>query len=104
MALTLSALMPLSLTPRRAGLSGVEKATLAYLVMTTAVIAIMAGRLADVGALLLLRAAIAGGLVLTVGLYRLRPCRLTLLLRYLFPLSLLSVWYPDTYAFCSTLP
>lgn len=93
-----------SLTPRRPGLNGVEKATLAYIAVTTVAIAFMGHRMADVGSLLAMRAAVVGGMALAYGLYQWLPCRPTLLLRYLFPLSLLSVWYPDTYAFCSTLP
>lgn len=34
----------------------------------------------------------------------LRPNKYILLLRYIFPLSLLGYWYPDTYEFCQLFP
>ncbi len=38
-------------------------------------------------------------MVLTIALYRWRPCRLTMLVRLVAQIALLGEWYPDTYEF-----
>ena len=86
--------------PRRVGLLGVEKATLAYTLFTTLLILLLWGRMTDPSQLVHGRVLVVAGLVATRIIYMWMPTRGTLLLRYLYPLSLLAYWYPDTYEFC----
>lgn len=89
---------------RRSGLLGVEKATLAYTLLTSVLIAFLWSGMNHPEALLQGRALVAAGIAFTCGLYRFAPCRATLLLRHIYPLTLLGYWYPDTYEFCQLFP
>ncbi len=90
--------------PRQNGLLGVEKATLLYTIFTTAVLLLVWKQMTAPWQLLHGRALVVGGIAATIAIYRVLPCRATLLLRYIFPLSLLAYWYPDTYEFCQIFP
>lgn len=56
------------------------------------------------GWLICARLAILAGMGVLYGLYRLRPCRLTWLLRSMFLLITLAYWYPETYNFAKCYP
>ena len=86
----------ISSTPRERGLLGVEKATLLYAVLTTVLIVLFRSQLHEPALLLTGRAMVVAGLGITLAVYHIVPSRLTLLLRYVYPLSLLGYWYPDT--------
>lgn len=90
--------------PRQRGLLGVEKVTLAYTLLTTAVIGLVWGDMNAPLQLIMGRAFIIVGMALTVATYCVVPTRATMLLRYIYPLSLLAYWYPDTYEFCQLFP
>jgi membrane-associated phospholipid phosphatase len=94
----------ISSTPRERGLLGVEKATLLYAVLTTVLIVVFRSQLHEPALLLTGRAMVVAGLGITLAVYHIVPSRLTLLLRYVYPLSLLGYWYPDTYEFCQLFP
>lgn len=68
---------------RRSGLLGVEKATLAYTLLTSVLIAFLWSGMNHPEALLQGRALVAAGIAFTCGLYRFAPCRATLLLRHI---------------------
>lgn len=78
----------------------IELVTLAYTLFTTLLIALLGHDMADPWRLIEGRAFVVVGMTLIYLIYRARPNRYTLFLRYLFPLSLLGYWYPDTYEFC----
>lgn len=82
----------------------IELVTLAYTLFTSLLIAILWPRMSDPLRLLEGRAFVLGGMGLIFLIYRAKPSRYTLFLRYLFPLSLLGYWYPDTYEFCRLFP
>lgn len=86
------------------GLISVEIATLAYALLTVLLIFLFFGRLSAPVHLLLERGFVCLVMALLYGSFRFSPCRATLFLRYLFPVTLLSFWYPDTYEFCQLFP
>lgn len=98
------ALNLIELRPVQHGLLGVEKATLVYTLATAVAVLFYWHRLAAPWELLHGRGLVVLGIAICIALYRVVPCRGTLLLRYLFPLSLLAYWYPDTYEFCRLHP
>lgn len=82
----------------------IEYATLAYTLFTAVLILIFWQRMNNPWQLIEGRAFVVGGMLL-LGLFDyLRPNKYILFLRYLFPLSLLGYWYPDTYEFCQLFP
>ena len=81
-----------------------EKLTFLYTILTTFLIFIFWKDLNAPFELLAVRALIIGGIVLTNLFYRFRPSEATLFLRQFYPLTLLGVWYPDTYEFCQLFP
>lgn len=83
---------------------GVEKATLTYTLLTALFVVLLWGRMERPADLLEGRALVVLGLSVCGGIYRLAPCRATLLLRHMYPLTLLGYWYPDTYEFCRNFP
>lgn len=89
---------------RYKGWVGTEKLTLLYTTFTTLLLLVFWKKLADPQGQLLLRMAVLSGIFLAVTIYRWRPSRATLFLRQFWPLTLLSVWYPDTYEFCCLFP
>ncbi len=82
----------------------IELVTLAYTFLTTLLIFILWDRISTPWQLLEGRAFVLVGMGLLYLIYRKRPGGATLLLRYLFPVCLLSYWYPDTYEFCQLFP
>ena len=98
------ALNLLSPCPRHRGLLGVEKATLAYTLFTSLLIFLFHADMTAPLRLLTGRAFVLLGLAATMAVYYWAPNRATLTLRTLYPLTLLSYWYPDTYEFCQLFP
>lgn len=82
----------------------VEWAALVYTLFTTLLIGLLYPQLNAPADMLAARAGIVAGTALLIGLYSLRPCRLTLFLRVAFQLGLLAYWYPDTYEFNRLFP
>lgn len=82
----------------------IELVTLVYTLFTSLLIALLWTRIPDPFRLLEGRAFVLAGMGLIFLIYRVRPNDYTLFLRYLFPLSLLGYWYPDTYEFCRVFP
>lgn len=82
----------------------IELVTLAYTLFTTILILIFWDTIGDPWRLLEGRAFVVGGMGLIFLFYRAHPSGFCLLMRYLFPLSLLGYWYPDTYEFCQLFP
>lgn len=83
---------------------GIEIVTLTYTLFTTLLIGIFFQRINDPLRLLEGRVFVLVGMGILYAIYRAQPNRYTLFLRYLFPLSLLGYWYPDTYEFCQLFP
>lgn len=83
---------------------GVEKATAIYTLLTAVFVLLLWPRLGNPGQMLGMRVLVMTALAAIYALYLRWPCRPLLVLRTLFPLSLLSVWYPETYEFCSIFP
>ncbi len=99
--------MALNFTERIApvrGLLGLEKATLAYVLLTALLALTLWPGMTCPARLMQGRILVVLGLAAAGLVYRLAPCRATLMLRYLYPLSLLAYWYPDTYEFCQLWP
>ena len=90
--------------PRQRGLLGVEKITLGYTLLTAAIIGLVWSDMTAPLQLICGRAFIVIGMALTIATYYFVPTRATLTLRYIYPLSLLAYWYPDTYEFCQLFP
>ncbi len=89
--------------PKR-GLTWYEWAMVAYVVMTTLVALFMQQQLVNPSAIFQWRLqamAMMAGLWLV---YRLYPCRLTMLTRMLLQVVMLGTWYPDVYEFNRSLP
>ncbi len=86
------------------GLMTVEWLTLAYLLLTLVLMAVLASRLHEPASMLLMRLRVVGGTALLWGLYRVLPCRLTRLLRVAGQMTMLAWWYPDTYEFNRLFP
>ena len=82
----------------------VEWVTLAYTLFTTLLIVLFWSQMGNPLQLLEGRGMVVGGMALLWLFYHLRPNKYILLLRYIFPLSLLGYWYPDTYEFCQLFP
>lgn len=85
---------------RHRGLFAIEAATWCYTLFTSLIILLLWPRMENASQLLQGRLYVAVGLVATVLIYQWLPCAATRFLRKLYPLTLLSYWYPDTYEFC----
>lgn len=81
----------------RKGLLAAEWVVMAYLLLTTVIILFCYTDVVNPKAMLWERARVVAMTAALWFVYRLWPCRLTLLLRVLVQLALLSWWYPDTY-------
>ncbi len=81
-----------------------EVVTLLYTLFTSLLILFFWNRMASPRMLLEGRAFVVGGILLLSSFHYYRPNRWLLVLRYVFPLSLLGYWYPDTYEFCQLFP
>lgn len=88
----------------RKGLLPIELVTLLYTLATALLTALMWRRMAHPLQLLEGRALVLAGMAACCLLYKAWPGRYTLILRHLYPLSLLGYWYPDTYEFCQLFP
>lgn len=85
-------------------LLGVEACTLLYTLFTSVLILLFWQRMNAPQQLLEGRAFVLVVTAVLWGFSRLRPNKYILLLRYIFPLTLLGYWYPDTYEFCQLFP
>ena len=88
----------------RKGLLAVEWVVMGYLLLTLLLMLFMTTKITDPDPMIRGRFDIA---ILTLALwvvYRLIPCRFTLLCRIILQLWLLSWWYPDTYDFNKYFP
>jgi len=86
------------------GLTWYEWAMMVYVTMTTVVALLMKQQLVNPDAIFQWR---VQAVAMTVGLwtvYRLYPCRLTMLARMLLQVAMLGTWYPDVYEFNRSLP
>lgn len=88
----------------RRGLLPIEAVTLAYTLLTSAIIAVCWTEMDHPLRLVEGRAMVVLGMAATWAIYRAAPSRATRFLRSLYPLTLLGFWYPDTYEFCQLLP
>lgn len=86
------------------GLLAMEMAIIAYGLVTLVMMLFCASKLPNMQDMLWGRASVVMITVLTWGVYRLLPCRLTVLVRVVAQMSMLSWWYPDTYELNRVLP
>ena len=86
------------------GLMLFEWVMLAYALFTLLVMLFTYTKLQNPISMLSLRFQAVVMLVALWGVYRMIPCRLTMLFRVVGQLSLLSVWYPETFEFNRILP
>ena len=89
--------------PQR-GLLAVEWVIMGYLVLTLLLMAFLQTKLVNPESMLWGRFRIVVMTLAMWAVYRMLPCRLTLLLRIVLQLALLSWWYPDTYELNRLLP
>lgn len=89
-------LFALDRKPRR-GLLPVEWAVLAYTVLTSLVIIVCYTHTVNPEAMVWGRLRVVFTMGLLWAVYRLLPCRLTLMARVVVQMALLAWWYPDTY-------
>lgn len=87
-------------TPTHFRLIAVEWITIIYTLFTTLLVLVFWNRMNNPLPLIEGRALVLGGMAIMAYLHHLRPNKYLMLLRYIFPLSLLGYWYPDTYEFC----
>ena len=83
------------------GFISFEAVTLAYIVLTTVMIIVEWSALRDPVGMLKARGWSLALIAAQMGLYRLYPCRVMVLIRTTFMFLLLIYWYPETYEFCS---
>ena len=81
----------------RKGLLAFEWAVMAYLALTLLVMLLTYTKLENPESMLWGRGRVVASTLALWGVYRLVPCRLTMLFRVCLQLALLSWWYPDTY-------
>lgn len=79
------------------GLMAFEWAVMAYLVFTLLLIVITYTKLQAPGAMIWGRVQVVISTLALWGVYRMIPCRLTMMFRVALQLILLSWWYPDTF-------
>ncbi len=89
--------------PRR-GLLPMEWAVLAYLAFTLLFMLIVYTRLANPGAMIWGRLRVVATMVALWGVYRVIPCKVTMLARVTLQMAMLAWWYPDTYELNRALP
>ena len=83
----------------RKGLMAFEWAVMAYLLLTLLIMLITYTKLQNPESMLWGRVRMVLSTLALWGVYRLAPCRLTMMFRVALQLILLSWWYPDTYEF-----
>ena len=86
------------------GFTACEILTLIYIGITTVMTVGNWDEIDQPLRLLIARSAILAGMGVFYAIYRIIPCRLTWLLRSMFPLALLAYWYPETYTFARCYP
>ena len=86
------------------GLLAFEWIALAYMVFTILVMAVLWEKLPNTGAMIKLRIQFVLVTLAVWGVYYLKPCKLTILLRVVVQMIFLSWWYPDTYELNRALP
>lgn len=96
MALAISKWLTLEKKPAK-GLLAVEWAMIAYLVLTLVVMLVAHTKLFNPEAMLKGRLNIVATTAAMWAVYRLVPCRVTMVLRVVVQMLMLSWWYPDTY-------
>lgn len=79
------------------GLLPIEWVVATYLVGTTIMMLVIYPKLHSPEYMLLTRSEVVVGTILSYGLFRLWPCRLTRFIRIGIQLVFLALWYPDTY-------
>jgi len=96
-------LLSLEKNPRK-GLLWAEWAMLAYMLLTFFIIFFTYTKLHNPESMIYGRLRVLAITAAMWGVYRMAPCRLTLMLRVLVQMALLSWWYPDTYEFNRMFP
>jgi membrane-associated phospholipid phosphatase len=86
------------------GLLAFEWVALAYMALTILVMAVLWDKLPNTGAMIKLRIQFVLVTLAVWGVYYLKPCKLTILLRVVVQMIFLSWWYPDTYELNRALP
>jgi len=86
------------------GLTLLEWAVVGYMLLTLLLMMALFTRLHDPAAMLWGRARVLFVMAALWAVYRLAPCRMTMLLRVVGQMSILAWWYPDTYEFNRLLP
>lgn len=81
------------------GLLAIEWLCVGYMLVTALLIFFLWKRMDHPGEMLLDRVWILGLLLLLWGIYHIYPCRLMRFVRITAQMSLLQVWYPETYEF-----
>lgn len=89
--------------PQR-GLLAVEWVTMGYLVFTLLMMLFMWTKLVNPGPMLWGRFQYVAVTLAMWGVYRMVPCRLTILARIIAQMAFLGWWYPDTYELNRMLP
>lgn len=88
----------------RKGLLPLEWVVVAYLVLTLCITFFCYTKVTNPDAMIWGRVRIAAITVALWAVYRMIPCRLTLLVRIVVQMALLSWWYPDTFEINRMLP
>ena len=86
------------------GLLAFEWVAFAYMAFTILVMAVLWDKLPNTGAMIKLRIQFVLVTLAMWGVYYLKPCKLTILLRVVVQMIFLSWWYPDTYELNRALP
>ena len=88
----------------RKGLLAMEWVVMAYLLLTLLIVLFTYTKAANPEAMIWGRIRIVAITAAMWAVYRMLPCRLTLMLRIVVQMALLSWWYPDTYEINRMLP
>lgn len=97
-------LLTVSPDTSRRGLLLAEWVVVAYALFTLAVMALHGFDYPALGTMLTLRGGAVASIALLWACHRWHPCRLTVLLRAVWLVVMLSWWYPDTYSLNCTQP
>lgn len=85
-------------------LFAVETISLIYSALTSIMILFLYSDLHHPALMLLERLEMAVATFILIGLYRIYPCRITVFIRMIFQMILLTYWYPDTFEFNRIFP
>ena len=103
MAIKIKDYFKLEKNPRK-GLLVIEWMAMAYLLFTMVMMSVLWNRLPNASAMISGRVSFVAATIGMWIVYRLVPCRITLLLRVAVQMLLLSWWYPDTYELNRAMP